>query len=221
MNHKIKTLKASELIEDFSIYPRNCIFDGHIYDLLELYNGGAVFPPIVADAKSKRITDGFHRRRMFVRAHGQDAEIEVMLVEYPNEQEMLKDAVIRNRIALRRLTSADIAHCARLAKDLKISREELSGLLQITRERLAEIIGTRSATGKSGPVIVRRAMVHLAGKKLTTKQEEVHEHVGGQTAIVYANWLINLIESKSLPDDDKLIERLRILHGLLEAMLVA
>jgi hypothetical protein len=86
---------------------------------------------------------------------------------------------------------------------------------------LTEITATRFATGKSGPVILRRPMVHLAGTKLTKAQEAVSDHVGGQTALYHVNRLIDLVGSKSLPDDEKLIERLRQLQGLLEELLVA
>ncbi len=221
MKHTTKTMKVSELVEDFSIYPRNCVFDGHVYDLAECVRAGAAMPAIVADAKTKRIVDGFHRRRGVIRVHGDEAEIEVMLVEYENDAAMVVDAVIRNSQHGRRLTTADIARCAALAKNFKISRDVLADALHITRDRLKEISAERMATGKSGPVILRRPMAHLAGTKLSKKQEEVYEHVGGQTAIYYANRLINLIESKSLPEDDKLIVRLRVLQELLEGLLVA
>ena len=78
MSHTTKKLKASELIEDFSIYPRNGVFDGHVHDLAEALRAGAALPPVVADSKSKRLTDGFHRVRSHVRVFGPEAVIEVL-----------------------------------------------------------------------------------------------------------------------------------------------
>jgi hypothetical protein len=221
MAHKTRTLKASELIEDFSIYPRNCVFDGHVYDLSETIRSGAALPPCVADAKTMRLTDGFHRRRAYIRVYGEDAPIETMLVEFSGDAEMVCDAVARNAIHGRRLTTADIARCASLGKQFRISRERMAELLHITRDKLTEITAERFATGKAGTVVLRRPMAHLAGRKLTKAQEEVSAHVGGQTALYHVNTLIKLIESKSLPDDDKLIDRLRQLHEHLEGLLVA
>lgn len=221
--HETKVLKASELIEDFSIYPRNCVFDGHVYDLAESLRSGAALPPLVADAKTKRLTDGFHRRRAAIRVFGAEAEVEVMLVQFKGESEMVCDAIARNAQHGRRLTTADIARCAALAKQFRISREKMAGLLHVTRDRLADITATRFATGKGGaPVLLRRPMAHLAGTKLTAAQEKVADHVGGQSALYYVNRLIDLIESKSLPPDDEvLFKRLKVLHQWLEESLVA
>jgi len=221
MTHKTKVLKASELIEDFSIYPRNCVFDGHVYDLAESIRAGAALPPCVADVKSLRLTDGFHRRRANIKVSGDDAEMEVMLVDFKNEAEMVLDAIARNATHGRRLTTADIARCATLGKKFRISREKLATALHVTREKLTDIVGSRSAKGSRGDVVLRRPMAHLAGTKLTKIQEDVYEHVGGQTASYHVNVLLKLLESKSLPDDEKLFARLQKLHHALEVLLVA
>lgn len=222
MAHSIKTLKASELVEDFSIYPRNCVFDGHVYDLAESIRAGATLPPLVACSKSKRLTDGLHRRRSNVRLYGPDAPVDVMLVDYKSDAEMVCDAIARNASHGRRLTTADIARCAALAKKYRISRERMAELLHVTRDRLKDITANRFASGASGPVILRRPMQHLAGRKLTKAQEKVAEHVGGQTALYHVNRLIELVESNSLPpDDERLFERMKQLHALLESTLVA
>lgn len=215
MSHQTRKVKASELIEDFSIYPRNCVFDGHVYDLAESIRSGAAMPPCVADAKTLRLTDGFHRRRAWVRVYGDDAEIETMLVGFSTEADMVCDSIARNAAHGRRLTTADIARCATLGKKFRISRERLSGLLHVTRDRLTEIVGTRCASGPTRDVVLRRPMAHLADKRLTRAQESVADHVGGQTAMYHVNVLIKLIESKSLPDDENLLARLRQLHGFI------
>lgn len=221
MAHKTTTLKASELIEDFSVYPRNCVFDGHVYDIAEALRAGTIFPPLVADRATKRMTDGFHRRRGNIAVFGDDAEVEVMLIDFASDADMVRDAITRNAIHGRRLTTADIARCALLAKRFKISREQLSELLHITRDKLKDITARRVANGANGQVVVRRAQEHLGGRRLTKAQEAVSGHVGGLTAMHHVNMLIKLIESKSLPDDERLFERLRQLHGHLEGMLVA
>jgi len=215
------TMKASELIEDFAIYPRNCVFNGHVHDLGLALKAGAVFPPIVADKKSKRITDGFHRRRSAVSVSGDDTTVEVQLIDYKSEADMVRDSMVRNAAHGRRLTTADIARCAQLGKKYRIGREELAGILHITRDKLKDITATRFASGEAGQVLLRRPMSHLAGTQLSPAQEKVADHVGGMTALTHANRLIDLIESQSLPpDNDTLIDRLRHLHGLLESLLV-
>ena len=120
------------------------------------------------------------------------------------------------------MTTSDLARCAQLASKFKIRREELAEILNVTRERLKEVTVTRTAISpKNGHVIVRRPMAHLAGKKLTKRQEEAVTKVGGHPAVYYANCLIELLESNSLPDDEKLFEKLRTLSELLESRFAA
>lgn len=221
MTHKIVILKASELVEDFDLYPRNSVFDGHVHDLAEAIRGGAAMPPVVACERTRRISDGLHRRRAHVRVGGPDVEIAVQLVAYENDAAMFRDTMVRNATHGRRLTTADFARCAVLAKKFKITREELAGLLHVTREKLKEVCVTRIAQNQANEqVVLRRPMAHLAGRKLSKAQEEMRPHAGGQSAYYHAHILAGLIESKSLPDDERLADELRRLHAALEKMLV-
>lgn len=223
MAHRIKKMKVSELIEDFSIYPRNCVFDGHVYDLAEALRSGAALPPVVADRKTLCLTDGFHRRRATEKVGGSDAQIDVMLVTYADKAAMAEDAMVRNATHGRRLTTADIARCAALAEHFHISRERLSSILNVTRNKLDDITARRTGHTSSGEtVVLRRPMEHLAAKKtLTPAQEKIVSKVGGLTAYQHASRLVDLIESESLPDDGRLFEKLKQLHELLESLLVA
>jgi hypothetical protein len=221
MSHQIVKIKASELVEDFSLYPRNCVFEGHVYDIRQAIASGAVMPPVVGCSELKAVIDGFHRRRALIAEFGADVEIDCMLVDYASNAERVCDAIARNSTHGRRLTTADIAKCAQLAKTFKISRERLEGLLHVTRKRLAEITATRIATSGDREVIVRRPMAHLAGTELTDEQVAVSSRVGGQPAITHVNILISLIESHSLPADIRLMRRLERLHDLIDELSLA
>lgn len=219
MKHKVLKLRATDLVEDFSIYPRNTIFDGHVADLTEVLRSGNTLPPPLIDSDSKRVIDGIHRRRAQLRAFGNEVEIEVLAKDYENEREMFMDAISLNATHGRRLTTADIARCASMAKRLHITREKLANALQITRPKLKDITATRLAFGKSGPVVLRRPMAHLAGEHITGKQEGVVEHVGGMMPIYHVNRLIALLDSDSILLTDKLIERMLLLQESLATYL--
>jgi hypothetical protein len=219
MKSRMAKLKASELVEDFSLYPRNSVFEGHVYDLAESIRAGAALPPVVADAGSKRMTDGFHRRRAWVKVHGDEAELDVMLIDYPDDAAMFKDTITRNAAHGRRLTTADLARCAALAEKFRVRRDELAGMLHVTRDRLKEITIKRFATGANGQrVIVRRGMAHLAesGERLTPEQEAAAPRLDGQTALHHARQLVLLLETDSLPEDEDLAAMLARLLALLK-----
>lgn len=215
-----QTVKVSELVRDLSVYPRNCVFGGHVDDLAAAIEAGAVMPPVIACSRTRRLSDGFHRVEAVIKSKGADGEIEVQFVDYEDDAALFRDSMYRNSAHGRRLTAADIANCALIAERLQITREQLEGSLILTREKMDRIVATRMAYGQEGEtVVVRRPMSHLAGERLTIPQQSAIKHVGGQTAMTYVNYLINLIETDSLPTDRKLAARLRALNEMLDGLL--
>jgi len=70
-------------------------------------------------------------------------------------------------------------------------------------------------------VPIKQTIKHMAGKTLTDKQHKANEKLGGMNQSFYANQLITLIENRLIDkDDEKLFERLRRLHELLDSLLV-
>src|SRR5688572_13414948 len=64
-SNEMETIKASELVEDFDLYPRGDVDGTHVLSLVQALEAGVELPPIIACKKTKRIVDGFHRRRAF------------------------------------------------------------------------------------------------------------------------------------------------------------
>jgi len=214
---KIHRLPLSELVEDLDVYPRAAVFSGHVSELEEAFRAGAELPPPVIDARSKRIVDGFHRVRMYRRVLGPDAEIEVELRRYRSMAELFLDAVALNGSHGRRMSSFDIARCARIAETLAIDPDQIATVLSVRPERLGSIRAVKEAVTVEGTrVPIRRGLAHLAGRTLSPRQVQAARTIGGQTPLYHANQLIELVESASLPTDDAvLMARLAFLRDLL------
>ena len=184
-------------------------------------------PPVIADAKSKRIVDGFHRCRAYRRVCGDDAVIEVQLVEYADEAALFAEAVRLNSAHGNNITTADRVRCMLIAERLGIEDDALCAALNITVERLEGLrvgrIGKRRAAASDpdgGQVALKYTVRHMAGKQLTAAQVKAMPDVGGNQQAFYANQLIRLIESGLLDrDNEKLIDRLRVLYGLLPSVI--
>lgn len=189
---KPKEVDLSKLVLDYQIYPRTQVSDEHVVRLMEAMMAGASIPPIVADAKSMRVVDGFHRYEA-ARRLGLD-KIQVELKVYPNEASIYADAGKRNANHGRPFTPQDCRRFILRAEELGLSREMIAEILQVTRERV-EKWAIQRAEYAGRPVPIKRGLEVLAGKKLTPKQKKLNENWGGMNALFYANQLILYLES--------------------------
>ena len=217
MADQLVRIPAVELVEDLSLYPRLQVDDWYVSRLAEALRSGAVLPPIVADRASKRIVDGFHRRRAALRAFGPTAEIDVLFREYRDEQSLYLDALRLNAYHGKRLTTAEEVRAVLRGQELGIEPRVIADTLAIRAEKLEGLLEKKTARGTVEPVVILKPCFdHLAGQQLTQQQELANKHSGGHQASFYARMLIQLLESRAVDESNqRLMERLRQLHRLL------
>ncbi len=209
-------VKLSSLVLDYNLYPRTELDAVNTRRIIEAIRLGRRLPPIVADRKSKRVIDGFHRHRGYSMVEGPDAEVMVEWEEYGSENDMYLDAIRRNSVHGKPLTPLDRDRCLLHADELKIDRVTAAAALGITKTTLGDIEKRRFAEGPRGALVVKGSVSHLADKHLTAVQEEANEHAGGFAQVYYVDQVINFIEGELLPEENvRLYERLRYLHELL------
>lgn len=92
----IKKYKAALLIEDMTLYPRNDVDEVNIAHLVEALQVGAELPKILIEETTLRIVDGFHRRRAYMRAFGDDVEVTCEVKKYKDDAELFLEAVRLN-----------------------------------------------------------------------------------------------------------------------------
>jgi len=212
----------SELVLDFDLYPRTSVDSQHVGYMKEAAKAGCAFPPIVADQKSKRVTDGFHRKRMYEAMYGPGHRVQVILKRYKSEAEMFLDACRYNAAHGRALTTNDRTRCAILACRLRVDAKDLAGCLHVDPATLDRLRVDRTATapnGKGVHVALKRTIKHKAGGTLTKEQVAANDKLSGMSQTFYVNQVIILIESGLLNrDDEGLMQRLAVLKGLLEGL---
>jgi hypothetical protein len=217
MAGQLVRMPAVELVEDLSLYPRLQVDDWYVSRLAEALRSGATLPPIVADRASKRIVDGFHRRRAALRVHGPTAEVDVLFRDYPDERSLYLDALRLNAHHGKRLSTAEEVRAVLRGQELGIEPRVIADTLAIRVEKLEGLLERKTARGTVEPVVVLKpSFDHLAGQQLTQQQELANKHSGGHQASFYARMLIQLLESGAVDESNRaLMERLKKLYELL------
>lgn len=141
-------LPVSQLIQDFSLYPREAVDVVHVEAIMEAMRAGVVMPAVVIDAESKWIVDGFHRVHAFIRIHegDDDAEIEVVQKKYRDARDLFLDAVRLNAHHGRPFCQVDRAKALGLAEQLKIDQTAILKSLGITAPMAQHLRVTNGST---------------------------------------------------------------------------
>lgn len=219
---RIVTMKASQLILDFTIYPRNQVAEYHVGDLAETLRAGQALPPIIAEEGTFRIVDGFHRTRAHQKVYGLETEVAVELRTYKSPADLFLDCVRLNAHHGRRLSAYDHAHCITLAEGFAVTPELLASALTITVDSLTKIRQTKTAISTTGEALpIRRSVVHLAGTRLSETQQEGAQAMGGMPLLYYTNQLITALDHDLVPPNHPvLVERLHQLFLRLQSLQV-
>lgn len=220
----MKKMKAAELVLDFDLYPRNNVDQHNVKCIMDARTAGQEMPPVIIDKKSKRVIDGFHRTRAEIRLFGDEAEVVVIEKVYKDEAEMFLDAMRYNAAHGARLDPCDRTRCTIIAERLSIPLDAVAGALHMPVDKLGALRTDRTAKGTGGLVIPLKRTIsqQFSGKRLNARQQEANTKLSGMQQVFYANQLIELLESKMLDTTDpRLMERLQVLHGLLDEILVA
>jgi hypothetical protein len=237
----MRQIALSELVLDFNLYPREVINQHHVREMAEADKAGAEFPPYVADKRSLRVVDGFHRHDKDKRLHGPNHLVQVVEKTYRSERDMVLDAIRLNANHGRALNSYDKTRAILLARNRGANDKVIAAALNITIERVDSLVATKSAIApdaklrKKGVdpdakvrkksmddyVPIKQTISHMAGQRLTKAQVEAVKKLGGMNQLFYVNQLILLIEQNMLDTaNEDLMKGLGKLQKLLGKLLL-
>jgi len=224
MKTEVVSMPLAELVEDMDLYARHAVDTSHVQSLVFALESGATLPPLVADKKSKRITDGWHRGRAYKRFHGNGAVVDVELVPYKSDSEMVLDAVARNASHGRKLDSIDRTRSVVMLRNVGCNDSQISVALAIPEKRVEKLVvklatAPRSAKGTipgTNSITLKRSVLHMAGGKMTKSQANAHGTMPGTSFLLVAKQLhLALVEGMVNLDDEKLVEQLGLLRDVL------
>ena len=219
---KIVMVKVGLLVKDFSIYPRQHygtrIDDAWVRELRMVIRSGQKFEhPCIAERKTNRLVDGFHRTDAMAKESGPEALIEVIYKTYKNDREALRESGRINSSHGKTMDRQDQIHYALKCEKLGMPSSEISDILAIPEEKLLHFLDRRTALNKGGEMMaIKNVVSNMAGKKFTTAQEEAHEHLGGSSQIFLVNQIISILKhGMTNTANARLMERLGDLQAKL------
>lgn len=177
-----------------AVYPRHSVDDTHVNALAMALRAGVTLPPVVADLKSKRIVDGWHRVRAYRKVVGPQAAIDVDLRSYKSEADLLSDAVALNASHGRRLDRVDQVRAIHLLETAGVQRERIALVLHVPPARVEQLrvriaVVERDYDGEVETIALKRPVMHLAGTELTKEQRAVHDSMAGTSFLLQAHQL--------------------------------
>jgi hypothetical protein len=172
------------LVEDFSLYPRGTVNDWYVRDLRRTLEAGRTLPPLIVEAGSLRVVDGFHRRRALTQHHGADTTVTVELRSYDSDLELFADAAALNATHGQPLDRDDQVRVAVRMRELGAEDAQIAVTLHVTEGRIEELLVHLTAHTSGGEqVVLKPSIRHLAGQVLTPRQEEGQPRVTGTATL--------------------------------------
>jgi hypothetical protein len=214
---KQSQVQIEDLKLDYDIYPRTQISDTHIHAMQDAVEAGVELPPILVDAKSMRIVDGFHR---YSRAHRNgESSIPAILENFPDEAAVFEAAVKANSSHGKPYAPYERAKIVKQAQDFGLSIDRISASLFMTVQKVSEIQAGFVGVGKtSGPV--KATISHLRGGRITKDQAIAAQKLGGMPQRFYVEQLLILVENDLVNiKDEMMMSKLIRLHEKLGDLL--
>jgi hypothetical protein len=213
-------IELAKLVEDFTLYPRNNVDSTHVADLVTALRAGEHVPPIIAEKKTLRVVDGFHRRRALIRVLGDTATVAVELRRYKSDTELFMDAVTLNARHGRKLDRHDQARIVLRLREMKVEDKMIAVTLHVP-EPIVQTLAVRVVYSKEGLAIPsKRGLKHLQGQKLTATQVQVIGSVRSAEVGRLCMELSGLLRENLVDlSNDTIVEQLRNLAEQIDSVL--
>jgi hypothetical protein len=215
---RMEKKKASDLVVDYTLYPRGDVSQQHISYMVRALEAGNTLPPIIVDKKSLRIVDGVHRWNAMRKFSGNDdILVDCILKHFSSDAEMFLESARLNAAHGSSLTQFDRVKCILRAQELGIPDEDIANALCMTiekagalkqervgRMRVASVEGSQVVSfSKDNLIPLKRTIGHMAGRTLSKRQAEINEGLSGMNSVFHINQLLMLIEGELLDLSDK------------------
>lgn len=212
----VKTLtdvSYDSLVFDSELYPRSDVDTMHVRSLVEAMQSGADLPAVVVEAKTLRVTDGWHRSRAYHRLGKPIPKVQCW--HYDNDTEALRHAVELNSGHGLRLTETDRRRIASILSQQNVPVDEIAVVLHVPPPKVVKLISQVAVTGGGEHVALKNSVRSLAGTVLTDGQREAIRTAPGTNYALLARQLAEALENRLLPEEDErleeLLRRLRVL----------
>lgn len=217
-------IPLADLVEDLSIYPRNSVDSGNVAKLVNKLELGIKLHPIVADRESKRIIDGFHRRRAYLRVLGPDASVKVELRSYNSDTEMLTAGAAANADHGLQLEMVEQRRVALRLHELGVDDDTIAVALRVPPVKVNKLRCDSTVVIRGGGTVriepLKRSLFHFRGRPMTEAQAQAQQRAPGTSYMLLVTQLRDALQEHLLDETDvKLTAELQALRTDLGAYL--
>jgi len=213
-----RILPIEQIVVDESVYPR-CKWGWQTaYDYAMSMKAGAEFPPIVVAELGGRtvLVDGMHRLEAY--KQNKESHVQCNILTGLSKDQVYLEAIKRNIINGRPLSSQDKVKVIIDLRKMKISEVEISKIICIPLGKVENFVVDRITNTLTGEqVILKAPMKSLAGVPIDDSavlSQQVFS-ANGQMAVV--DQMISLMETGAIKLDSKtIVNKLKILRKLIE-----
>jgi hypothetical protein len=203
----VVSMPLAELVEDLSIYPRTNLSSVNIAKLVSSLEAGNQLPPIEADQESKRIVDGFHRRRAYLKVLGSDARIGVDLKHYESDGEMFAAAVEANSGHGLGLQEIEKRRAVFRLEAFGVEDGEIARVLRIPPPKIEQIrIRVATVTSETGAPIrlepLKRPAFWMQGQAMTEAQATAHRSAPGTSYRLPVRQIRDAVRFRLIDEND-------------------
>jgi hypothetical protein len=191
-------IAIADLKLDIDIYPRNGLSETNIHRLLDAYNAGSKFPPIVIEAKTNRVVDGWHRVEMHKRL--KNKQIEAIKKSYDNDGDLYADAVRLNVSHGQPLDQFSIRRAVIRLEAYGFTRESIADVIRVPLPQIDKIERGFAHNERGGPIAVKGGLSHLRGRILSERQQQINKRYSGPKAAFLVRQLREILENELWPD---------------------
>lgn len=200
-------VRLADLVEDLDLYPRTQVNNVHVANLVAALEAGQTLPPLVAERGSKRIVDGFHRRRAQIKVLGVDAAVPVELRTYTSDAELFADAVATNANHGLQLQEIEKRRVVLRLQDMGADSAHIASVLQTTPDRVEKIrLKVATVVDDNGGSIrvepLKRPVFHLQGAAMTEAQAKAHRSAPGTSYLLTIRQLRDALKFNLLDGND-------------------
>ena len=211
----IETVKASDLVRDPAVYPREHTSPQNVLDIRRALNLGRILVPPIVDKNSMIILDGYHRVEAYQKELGDDVEIEIEVEDHPDRQSMFLRSIELNVTHGQKLSPYDRVRSIKKAEDLGIERVTAFDALCMGREEGEQLVERKTS---SDGTVLKRTLGNFRGRPMTTAQKSMNKKASGHAQLFHVNQLIGLFESDSIDmENPNLLERIAHLGYLIDS----
>lgn len=207
-------MEIQQLVLDYDIYPRTRVNDYYVARLIAAFKAGAKFPPIIIEAESKRIIDGFHRYHVYL--DQEIKKVEVTPKTYATEADLFADSVRLNIGHGEPLDSYSVKRAVLRLEEYGYAKEQISEVVRLPVANIEKIERGFAFNEKDQPIALKGGLKHLAQTTLSTEKEEVNRHYSGQKATFHLNQLCELLQHDMWPRSEGFASAMNNLVSLWE-----